>query len=200
MSRVRASMGLLTAVAAMLVFAQAQASDKGKDADKYAETIKVFREAGQSAKFFDNSYGYAVFPGIGKGGVGVGGAHGTGRVYEHGHYVGDATMNQVTVGLQLGGQVYRQIIFFENKEAFDHFTSGKFEFGAQATAVAITAGASAQASTGGGATAGASATQQDATTAGAYENGMAVFTVAKGGLMYEASIGGQKFSYHPKKK
>src|SRR4029079_13276686 len=89
-------------------------------------------------------------------------------------YVGDATMNQVTVGLQLGGQVYRQIIFFENKEAFDHFTSGKFEFGAQATAVAITAGASAQASTGGGATAGASATQQDATTGGAYEKGIDV--------------------------
>jgi len=192
-------MGLLTAVVGMLVFAHAQASDKGNDADKYAETIKVFREAGQSAKFFDNSYGYAVFPGIGKGGIGVGGAHGSGRVYEKGHYVGDASMNQVTVGLQMGGQVYRQIIFFENKEAFDHFTSGKFEFGAQATAVAITAGASAQASTGGGATAGASATQEDAKTAGTYENGMAVFTVAKGGLMYEASIGGQKFSYKPKK-
>jgi hypothetical protein len=192
-------MSLWTAVVGMLVFAQAQASDKGKDADKYAETIKVFRQAGQSAKFFDNSYGYAVFPGSAR--AASASAVPTARGGSTRKAITSAmqSMNQVTVGLQLGGQVYRQIIFFENKEAFDHFTSGKFEFGAEATAVAITAGASAQASTGGGATAGASATQQDATTAGAYNNGMAVFTVAKGGLMYEASIGGQKFSYKPKK-
>ena len=185
---------LLMVVVGVLAVGPAHASG-----DKYAETIKIFEGAGQSAKFFGNSYGYAVFPTIGKGGIGVGGAHGSGRVYEKGHYVGDTSMNQVTVGFQFGGQAYRQIIFFQNKEAFDHFTSGKFEFGAQATAVAITAGASAQASTGGGATAGASGTQHEATTAGQYENGMAVFTVAKGGLMYEASIGGQKFGYKPKK-
>jgi lipid-binding SYLF domain-containing protein len=167
-------------------------------ADKTADTIKVFHEAGQSGPFFDKSYGYAVFPTIGKGGIGVGGAHGKGKVYAEGKYVGDTSMTQVTIGLQLGGQAYSEIIFFEDRAAFDAFTSGNFEFGAQASAVAITAGASAQAGTT-GTTAGASTTQHDATTAAKYSNGMAVFTVAKGGLMYEASIGGQKFSYKPKK-
>ncbi len=167
-------------------------------ADDYADTIKVFRNAGQSAKFFGNSYGYAVFPTIGKGGVGIGGAHGSGRVYAKGAHVGDTSMTQLTVGLQFGGQAYSQIIFFQNKAAFDLFTGGNFEFGAQATAVAITAGASAQASTG-GTGAGASGTQSHATTASEYQKGMAVFTVAKGGLMYEASVGGQKFSYKAKK-
>jgi lipid-binding SYLF domain-containing protein len=168
-------------------------------ADDYADTIKVFRNAGQSGKFFGSSYGYAVFPTIGKGGIGVGGAHGSGRVYAKGAHVGDTSMTQLTVGLQFGGQAYSQIIFFQDKRAFDEFTSGNFEFGAQATAVAITAGASAQASTG-GTGAGASGTQSHATTAGGYQKGMAVFTVAKGGLMYEATIGGQKFSYKAKKK
>ena len=167
-------------------------------ADDYADTIKVFRGAGQSAKFFGNSYGYAVFPTIGKGGIGIGGAHGKGRVYAKGAYVGDTSMTQLTVGLQLGGQAYSQIIFFQDKRAFDEFTGGNFEFGAQATAVAITAGASAQATTG-GTGAGASGTQSHAKTAGEYQKGMAVFTVAKGGLMYEASVGGQKFGYKAKK-
>jgi lipid-binding SYLF domain-containing protein len=166
-------------------------------ADDYADAIKVFRDAGQSSKFFGSSYGYAVFPTVGKGGIGIGGAHGSGRVYAKGAHVGDTSMTQVTVGAQLGGQAYRQIIFFQNKNAFDEFTSGNFEFGAQATAVAITAGASAQASTG-GTGAGASGTQKSASTAGGYQGGMAVFTVAKGGLMYEATLGGQKFSYKAK--
>ena len=167
-------------------------------ADDYADTIKTFRNAGQSGKFFGTSYGYAVFPTIGKGGVGIGGAHGKGRVYAKGASGGDPSMTQLTVGLQLGGQAYSQIVFFENKKAFDEFTGGNFEFGAQATAVAITAGASAQATTG-GTGAGASGTQSHAKTAGGYQGGMAVFTVAKGGLMYEASIGGQKFNYKAKK-
>ena len=166
-------------------------------ADDYDDTIKVFRNAGESGKFFGSSYGYAVFPTIGKGGIGIGGAYGTGRVYEKGAYVGDASMTQVTVGLQLGGQAYSQIIFFEDKRAFDEFTSGNFEFGAQASAVAITAGAQAQAGTA-GTGAGASGNQSHADTAGGYQKGMAIFTVAKGGLMYEASIGGQKFSYKKK--
>jgi lipid-binding SYLF domain-containing protein len=167
-------------------------------ADKYAETIKVFHESGQSARFFEHCYGYAVFPTIGKGGIGIGGAHGSGHVYARGAYTGDASMTQVTLGFQLGGQAYSQIVFFEDQRAFDEFTSGNFEFGAQATAVAITAGASAQASTGGtGASAGTS--RSHTKTAGEYYKGMAVFTAAKAGLMYEASIGGQKFSYKPKK-
>jgi len=169
----------------------------GALADDYADTVKVFRQAGESGQFFGKSYGYALFPTIGKGGIGVGGAHGSGRVYAKGAHTGDASMTQLTIGLQFGGQAYSQIIFFEDKRAFDEFTSGNFEFGAQATAVAITAGASAQAGTS-GTSAGASGTKNKATTASQYQKGMAVFTVAKGGLMYEASIGGQKFSYKRK--
>ena len=167
-------------------------------ADDYTDTIKVFRKAGQSGQFFGKSYGYAVFPTVGKGGAIIGGGHGTGRVYEKGKYVGDAAMTQVTIGLQLGGEAFSQIIFFQNKKAFDKFTSGNFEFGAQASAVAITAGASARVGTT-GASASGSGTQEHAQAKGGYHDGMAVFTVAKGGLMYEASIGGQKFSYKGKK-
>lgn len=166
-------------------------------ADKYDDTVQIFKEAGESGSFFDNSYGYAVFPTIGKGGVGIGGAYGDGRVYANGEYVGDTSMTQVTVGFQFGGQAFSQIIFFEDERAFNEFTSGNFEFGAQANAVAITAGVSAAATTA-GASAGASGGKRDATTVGKYNKGMAIFTVAKGGLMYEASVGGQKFSYTPK--
>ena len=167
-------------------------------ADEYADTLNAFRNAGESAAYFDSSYGYAVFPTIGKGGIGIGGAHGSGKVYAGGELIGTSKMTQVTVGLQLGGQAYSQIIFFENADALNNFTSGNFEFGAQATAVAITAGVSAEASTGGGTAAGASGGKNDAkTVSGGYRKGMAIFTVAKGGLMYEASLGGQKYSYEP---
>ena len=105
-------------------------------------------------------------------------------------------MSQVTVGFQLGAQAYSQVIFFEDKRSLEEFTGGNFEFGAQATATAITASAGAQATTSGGTSAGASGGQNDATTAsGGYRKGTAIFTVAKGGLMYEASLGGQKFKY-----
>jgi lipid-binding SYLF domain-containing protein len=107
-------------------------------------------------------------------------------------------MTQLTIGFQLGGQVFSQIIFFEDKRSFTEFTSGNFEFGAQATAVAITAGASASATTT-GAGVGASSNEDSAVAKGDYYRGMAIFTVAKGGLMYEATIGGQKFSYKPTK-
>lgn len=106
-------------------------------------------------------------------------------------------MTQVTVGFQLGGQAFSELICFQDKRAFDEFSSGNFEFGAQASAVAITAGAQASATTG-GSSAGASGGKKDAKTVGAYQNGLAVFTIAKGGLMYEATIGGQKFTYTPK--
>ncbi len=164
-------------------------------ADAYAETIRIFREAGQSAAFFETAYGYAVFPTIGKGGLGIGAARGSGRVFVDGAHVGNTTMTQLSIGLQAGGQAYSQIIFFEDERAYREFSSGSFEFGANASAVAITAGASATAGTT-GASAGASAGQHDATTAGSsYYRGMAIFTLAKGGLMYEAAISGQKFSY-----
>ena len=163
-------------------------------ADSYGDTVALFKNAGASASFFDASYGYAVFPTIGKAGIGIGGAHGKGRVYQQGKYVGDTSMTQLSIGFQAGGQAYSEIIFFEDQRALSEFTSGDYEFGGNASAVAITAGASATAGTE-GASAGASGGKKDATTAGHYQKGVAVFTIAKGGLMYEASVAGQKFSF-----
>jgi lipid-binding SYLF domain-containing protein len=163
-------------------------------ADSYSDTVGLFKNAGASAGFFTSSYGYAVFPTIGKGGLGIGGAHGKGHVYRQGKYVGDTSMTQLSIGLQAGGQAYSEIIFFQDQRAFDEFTSGNFSFSGNVSAVAITAGASASAGTG-GSSAGASGGKKDATTAGEYQKGVAVFTIAKGGLMYEASVAGQKFSY-----
>jgi lipid-binding SYLF domain-containing protein len=165
-------------------------------ADDYSETIQLFKQAGASSKFFANCYGYAVFPGIGKGGFIVGGAHGNGRVYKKGVWVGDVSMTQVNVGFQIGGEGFRQIIFFEDQRAFDEFTNGSFEFGADANAVAITAAAEASAGTT-GANAGASGGMRDAVTAGHYYRGFAVFTIVKGGAMYQATLAGQKFTYTP---
>jgi lipid-binding SYLF domain-containing protein len=165
-------------------------------ADRFQDTIEVFRNAGESGAFFGNSYGYAVFPTVGRAGVGIGGARGSGRVFVGGEHVGDTTMTQLTVGLQLGAQGYSMIVFLEDKRAFDEFTSGSFAFSAQAKAVAITAGATATASTA-GSSAGASGGRHDATTVGGFNRGMAMFTVARGGLMYEASIGGARFSFRP---
>ena len=166
-------------------------------ADDYQDTMKVFKDAGESGAFFDQAYGYAMFPTVGKAGFGIGGAYGDGRVYKQKKHIGNTSVSQVTIGFQLGGQAYSQIIFFQDKRALDEFSSGNFEFGAQAAAVAITAGASASASTT-GSSATASGGKNNAETAGKYYKGMATFTVAKGGLMYEASIGGQKFSYSAK--
>ncbi|HSY05944.1 MAG TPA: lipid-binding SYLF domain-containing protein [Steroidobacteraceae bacterium] len=165
-------------------------------ADDFTDTLELFKHAGQSAQFFHNCYAYAVFPTIGKGGLVVGGAYGKGRVYVHGHAVGEVSMTQVSVGFQAGGQAYSEIIFFENKAAFDEFTQGDFEFGADAGAVAITAAAGATAGTS-GASAGASGGMKDAVTAGKYYKGMAVFTIVKGGAMYQAVVAGQKFKYTP---
>jgi lipid-binding SYLF domain-containing protein len=162
----------------------------------FKETIDIFRNSGDSAAFFGHSYAYAVFPTVGSGALGVGGAYGKGHVYVHGRYVGDAKMGQLSVGFQAGGKAYSEIIFFRDRRALDEFESGNFEFGADASVVAITAGANASAATN-GASAGASATADNATTRGVYQKGMAVFTVAKGGLMYSAAIAGQKFSYEP---
>jgi len=169
-------------------------------ANSYTDTVSLFKNAGESAAFFKNCYGYAVFPTIGKGGLLVGAAHGSGRVYAQGKYVGNTSMTQLSVGFQLGGQAYSQIIFFEDKRALDEFTNGNFEFDAGVSAVAITAAASGEAGTT-GATATASGGKKDASTAGShYYRGMAVFTIVKGGAMYEASVAGQKFSYEPKDK
>ncbi len=164
--------------------------------EDYSKSINVFKASPVVQPYFKNAYGYAMFPTIGKGGVGIGGAHGKGQVYRGGKVTGYTSMTQLTIGLQLGGQAFSQIIFFKDKRAYDDFTSGNFEFGAQASAIAITAGATAQAGT-----TGASASATGGRTAGAqeagYYKGMAIFTHAKGGLMYEATIGGQKFSFKP---
>ncbi len=165
-------------------------------ADDYSDTVMLFKHAGTSAGFFGASYGYALFPTIGKGGFGIGGAHGNGRVYEHGRYVGDVSMTQLSFGLQLGGQAYSEIIFFQDKGVFTRFTAGKFAFSGNVSAIAITASASASAGTAGSG-ASASGGEKDARTAGEYQDGLAVFTIAKGGLMYEATVAGQKFSYKP---
>lgn len=125
---------------------------------------------------FENSYGYVIFPNVGKGGIGIGGAAGNGVVYEGKQLIGAAKMKQVSIGFQFGGQAYREVIFFENGAALDRFKENRFEFAAQASAVAVTNGVSTNVK---------------------YRDGVMVFTQEKGGLMYEASIGGQKFKYTP---
>ena len=165
-------------------------------ADKYQETISLFKNAGESSAFFNNSYAYAVFPTIGKGGLVVGGAAGKGRVFLDGKHVGNSEFGQVTIGLQAGGQTYSMMIFLEDERAFKEFTSGSYKFGAGASAVAITAGASGEASTT-GSTAGGGISKKHADTVGGYRRGMAVFTILKGGLMYEASLAGGGFTYEP---
>jgi lipid-binding SYLF domain-containing protein len=128
--------------------------------------------------FKSKAFGYVVFPKITKAGIGIGGAAGNGIVYQNNNIVGSSKLKQASIGLQLGGQQYSEVIFFETKEAFEHFTNGNLKFDAQASAVALKEGASINM---------------------AYKNGVAVFTRTKGGLMYEASIGGQHFKYISKK-
>ena len=171
---------LLTAAA--LFFsgcATAPTSESGK-ADKLVDANQTIADARKNdpslKKFFDEATGYAVFPTVGKGAIGVGGAYGKGIVYEKGKSVGFCDLSQATIGFQLGGQAYSEIIFFETPAALEHFKSGNFAFSAQATAVALKSGSGANAK---------------------YASGVAVFTLGEAGLMYEASIGGQKFSYKP---
>jgi lipid-binding SYLF domain-containing protein len=128
-------------------------------------------------KWFEEAYAYAVFPKVGKGGIGIGGAHGKGIVIRGDATVGTTSLSQLTIGFQLGGQVYAEFVMFKDKTAFDNFARGNFEMGAQVSAVAVTLGASADTD---------------------YDGGVAVFTIADGGLMYEASVGGQKFKYEAK--
>ncbi|UTF59878.1 YSC84-related protein [Gilvimarinus sp. DA14] len=182
---------LFASVALLFSFSLAQADDD----EKYQATLNTFKDSPQVSSFFGSAYGYALFPTIGKGGIGVGGAHGKGRVYAQGAHVGNTSMTQLSIGFQLGGQAFSEVIFFETKEDFDKFTSGNFEFGAQASAVAITASANAKVGTTGSGI-GASGTSDKAGMQKArYNDGMAVFTHAKGGLMYEAALSGQKFKY-----
>lgn len=160
--------------------ATAPRSEMGRKelSEKVQEAISIAkREDPGTKKFFDESVGYAVFPTVGKGAIGIGGAYGRGELYEGGKMTGYCAMTQASIGLALGGQAYTEFIFFETKDALNYFKSGNFAFAAQASAVALESGASANAK---------------------YANGVAVFTMSEAGLMYEASIGGQKFSYLPK--
>ncbi len=142
------------------------------------DTITQFKQKDPTLEtFFKTAYGYAVFPSIGKGGFGVGGAFGQGELIEQGQVVGFCSLSQGTIGLQAGGQSFSEIIFFDYKESLDYFKTGNFAFAAQASAVLVTAGSGASAD---------------------YDRGVAVFVMPLGGLMFEASIGGQQFRYEPK--
>jgi lipid-binding SYLF domain-containing protein len=160
----------------------------------YKEALQTFRTSGESSAFFANSYGYAIFPNLGSGAIGIGGAYGKGRVYVADQWVGYTDMKQISLGPQIGGKSYSQIVFFEDKRAFEEFSSGKFEFGAEASVTAITAGANADAGTG-GVSKGRSEGPGEANTQGKYNSGFAVFVVQKGGLMAGASLAGQKFGF-----
>jgi lipid-binding SYLF domain-containing protein len=168
-------------------------------ADKYEDTIAVFKKSPQVQPFFETAYGYAVFPLVGKGGVVVGGSYGDGQVYQNGKLTGTAKLAKVSVGFQLGGQAFAEILFFQDKRAYDNFTSGAFEIDASASAVAVTLSAQAQTGTSGN-SAGASYTPTEGVQVKTdYNDGLIVFVHAIGGLMYEASIGGQRFIFRPLK-
>ena len=154
-----------------------KAENQKTDDQKVAEAIAKFKNADPyMIPFFKKAYGYAVFPTVAKAGMGIGGAFGKGKVYKRGRPIGSVSLTQITIGFQLGAQAYSEIIFFKDNGALDDFTEGNYELGAQASAVAATTGASINAD---------------------YSGGVAVFTVTKGGLMYEASVGGQKFTFTP---
>lgn len=176
------NLSLLTVIAVMIAACStAPKTSEGKSeleakADATVERFKA-TDASMAKHFFSTAKAYAVFPTVGKGAVGVGGAYGKGVLYEGGRIVGYCDLSQGSIGFQLGGQAYSEIIFFEDDLALQNFKSGTLEFAAQASAVAAAADASANAD---------------------YDHGVAVFTMAGKGLMYEASIGGQGFSYQPK--
>jgi lipid-binding SYLF domain-containing protein len=144
-----------------------------------AATIDEFKSNPNLTIFFEQAQGYVVFPSIKKAGFGIGGSTGKGQVFEKGELVGDSSVTQISIGIQFGGQAFKEIIFFRDKEALNRFTRGNFEFGAQASAVALTTGVAVEAE---------------------YSNGVAIFTETIGGLMYEASVGGQKFTFQPQNK
>jgi len=144
-----------------------------KDIAKGQEAIDALIESDpEMQRYFDAAAGYVVIPTVGKGGIGIGGARGKGLLYENGEPTAEVTMSQLSIGFQWGGQAYSEFIFFEDEKSLEHFKKGNYELGAQASAVAVTEGVSADAG---------------------YESGVAIFTRAKGGLMYEAAVGGQKF-------
>ncbi len=172
----REQMLLLLAAAVFNTSILAQTSAKDKKIVEDSKTAKAafIKADGLMESIFRSAYAYVIFPNVGKGGIGIGGAAGNGAVYEKGTLIGMAKMTQVSIGFQWGGQAYREVIFFEHKDDLDNFKQNKLQLSAQASAVAVTAGASANVK---------------------YKDGVMIFTQAKGGLMYEASVGGQKFTF-----
>lgn len=176
-SKLKKALTFLTTIALVAASATAIAKWDPKEVEEYdaksQEAIATFKEKDPSVqKFFDAAAGYVVIPTVGKGGIGIGGARGKGVLYEGGAPTAVVTLTQLSIGFQWGGQAYSEFIFFEDSATLENFKRGNFELNAQASAVAVTAGASADA---------------------AFNGGMAIFTQAKGGLMYEAAVGGQKF-------
>ena len=165
-----------------------------QEVEDLSETIEMFRGIPQVGPYFQSAYGYAVWKRIGRGGLGIGGATGRGQVYVGGQVTGFSRLMDITIGAQAGGQAYRQIIFFENQASYEKFTSGKFEFDASASAVAVTASAQASAGTQ-GASAAAGVGSPNTGAGVGYVNGMQTFTMAEGGLMYAATIGGQRYNF-----
>ncbi|MFC5624504.1 YSC84-related protein [Algoriphagus winogradskyi] len=162
------------ALMAIVAFAQSDRKDKQIEEDSMDAKAAFLEEDESMQELFDSSYGYIILPNVGKGGFGIGGAAGNGVAFQGGKQVGYAKMTQVTIGFQAGGQAYSEVVFFEDEEAFARFKSNNIEMSAQVSAVAAASGASANAK---------------------YVDGVAVFTRTKGGLMYEASVGGQQFKF-----
>jgi Las17-binding protein actin regulator len=170
-------LGILLVIGVFGLAVAADTIDVTKDVKEAQATIAVFKKADPGlARFFDTAVAYVVFPTVTKGAIGVGGAAGSGVVFEKGKAVGKASLTQVTIGAQLGGQTYSEVIFFESEPAYSDFKKGSLALAAQASAVAASTGVSTNAK---------------------YEKGVAVVTTGKGGLMAEASVGGQKFGFEP---
>jgi lipid-binding SYLF domain-containing protein len=169
-------------VIAALGMTTANAWDPAKPDDLHGKAqqakAEMLAKDADMQRFFDSAVGYVIIPTVGKGGLGIGGAHGKGLLYEGGAITAEVTLTQISIGFQAGGQAYSEFLFFKDDVALADFKRGNYELGAQASAVAVTAGASVDAD---------------------YSAGIAIFTQAKGGLMYEASVGGQKFKVKPKK-
>jgi len=168
-------------------------------ADSYTSAIETFKKSEAVQPFFKKAYGFAIFPTVGKGGFAVGGAYGKGKVYRQGKFTGTSSLIKATFGFQLGGQAFSEIIFFQDKRAYEEFTSGSFEFDAAASAVAITAGIQGKAGTDGASASASAGPQTGKQTKAKYHRGMITFVHIKGGLMYEAAIGGQRFNFKPAK-
>ena len=162
-------------ISIMPIFGQSDSKKNKIIADSETAKSEFIKSDPLMKALFDKAYGYVIFPNVGKGGLGIGGAAGNGVVYEQNKRVGMAKLSQVSIGFQAGGQAYREVIFFESKNEMDRFKESRFEFSAQASAVAVTEGASANVK---------------------YTDGVMVFTMQKSGLMYEASVGGQKFTFN----